>query len=102
MRIDGDSTGNEGSPIHVTRRPTIRPVPGSADAHLEGGPGSVPAPFQGSDDGIVLTPEDNGIYVITLTAEDGDGGRATATRTIAVRNVRPTAYASPTHGRPRR
>ena len=37
-----------------------------------------------------FTPDDNGSYVVTLTATDDDGGVGTDTKTIAVTNVAPT------------
>lgn len=38
-----------------------------------------------------FTPDDNGIYVVKLTVTDKDGGAGTATSTINVINVAPTA-----------
>src|SRR5206468_11286199 len=37
-----------------------------------------------------FTPDDNGTYVVTLTATDPDGGTGTATATVNVTNVAPT------------
>lgn len=37
-----------------------------------------------------LTPDDNGSYVVTLTVTDDDGGRGSASSTIAVTNAPPT------------
>jgi Ca2+-binding RTX toxin-like protein len=38
-----------------------------------------------------FTPDDNGIYVVTLVVDDGDGGDTTTTQTIIVLNVAPAA-----------
>jgi hypothetical protein len=45
----------------------------------------------GSGDSFNFTPDDNGSYVVTLTATDKDGGNSSVTGTIAVTNVAPTA-----------
>jgi PKD repeat protein len=45
----------------------------------------------GSGAAFAFTPNDNGTYVVTLTATDKDGGVGTASQTIAVTNVDPTA-----------
>src|SRR5262249_8718687 len=37
-----------------------------------------------------FTPDDNGTYVVTLTATDKDGGAGKSSRTILVDNVTPT------------
>ncbi|WP_406696632.1 YDG domain-containing protein [Singulisphaera sp. Ch08] len=44
-----------------------------------------------------FTPTDDGSYLVTLTVGDGDGGSATATKSITVNNVAPTGtYNAPT------
>ena len=40
---------------------------------------------------FVFTPPDNGSFVIGLTVRDDDGGIATASKTLSVQNVAPTA-----------
>jgi hypothetical protein len=45
----------------------------------------------GSGASFAFTPDDDGTYVVTLTAPDKDGGTGTANATIAVTNVAPTA-----------
>lgn len=70
--------------------------PGSADTHKariiwgDGTPDSffdvfVDIPIEGSH-----TYADNGVYTVTLTVEDDDGGTATITTTVTVQNVAPT------------
>src|SRR5205807_5886550 len=50
---------------------------------------------------FTLTPDDNGTYVVTLSATDKDGGVGTATQTITGTNVAPTAsLAGPSDGVP--
>jgi uncharacterized delta-60 repeat protein len=48
----------------------------------------------GAGGSCTFTPNDNGTYVVTLSATDKDGGVGTATDTIAVANVAPTATMS--------
>jgi hypothetical protein len=44
-----------------------------------------------------FTPDDDGVYVVSLAVTDRDGGTGTATATIAVQNVAPTAtFVAPT------
>jgi peptidoglycan/xylan/chitin deacetylase (PgdA/CDA1 family) len=45
----------------------------------------------GTGSSYSLTPADNGTYVVTLTASDGQGGVTTDRKTIDVTNVAPTA-----------
>jgi hypothetical protein len=53
----------------------------------------------GSAAAISFTPDDNGTYVVTLTATDKDGGVGTTSITITVDNVAPMAGVSgPTDG----
>ncbi len=48
-------------------------------------------PFAGgSGASFTFTPNDNGTYVVTLSATDKDGGVGTTTDTVAVANVAPT------------
>ena len=44
--------------------------------------------------GFSFTPDDNGTYLVSLTATDKDGGGATTTKTITVTNVAPTTSAA--------
>ena len=44
----------------------------------------------GTAPSLGFTPDDDGTYVVTLTATDDDGGAGTDTKTIAVTNVAPT------------
>jgi len=49
-------------------------------------------PFaSGSGASFSFTPDDNGTYVVNLSATDKDGGTGTDSKTISVTNVRPTA-----------
>jgi Ca2+-binding RTX toxin-like protein len=48
----------------------------------------------GSGTNFGFTPDDNGTYVVTLSATDKDGGTGTATATIPVFNVAPAASLS--------
>ena len=54
--------------------------------------GSVPSEFwpTGGETDFTFTPDDNGTYVVSLTATDDDGGVGTAQTTINVVNVAPT------------
>lgn len=53
----------------------------------------------GSGANFSFTPDDNGAYVVSLTATDKDGGSATTSQGITVSNVPPTAGMSgPTSG----
>jgi hypothetical protein len=45
----------------------------------------------GAGAAFTFTPNDNGSYVVTLTATDKDGGAASTSRTITATNVAPTA-----------
>src|SRR5439155_22173072 len=45
----------------------------------------------GSAATLSFTPDDNATYVVTLTVTDKDGGVGTASKTVAVTNVNPTA-----------
>ena len=50
------------------------------------------SPFaSGSGASFAFTPDDNGSYVVTLSATDKDGGLGTTTKTITATNVAPTA-----------
>lgn len=84
----GDSP--EGSAIHVTSEVTDV---GVADAHTVAWSvtknGSAYA--AGSGVAFTFTPDDNGTYVITLTATDDDGGAGSSSSTVAVTNVAPSA-----------
>ncbi len=59
-------------------------------------------PFaSGSGAGLAFTPDDNGTYVVTLSATDKDNGTGTTTATITVFNVPPAAsLAGPADGVP--
>jgi hypothetical protein len=46
----------------------------------------------GTTPNLIFTPDDNGTYVVTLTATDKDGGAGIATQVIDVTNVPPTAH----------
>src|SRR6185369_16797816 len=45
----------------------------------------------GTGTSFSFTPNDNGTYIVTLTATDKDGGVGTTSRTITGPNVAPTA-----------
>ena len=57
-------------------------------------------PFaQGTGSDIAFTPDDNGVFEVTLTASDEDGGSASVTQTVNVSNVSPQAIITgPTQG----
>jgi hypothetical protein len=46
----------------------------------------------GTTPNLTFTPDDNGTYVVTLTATDKDGGAGVATQVIDVTDVPPTAH----------
>jgi len=48
----------------------------------------------GTGVGFTFTPNDNGEYIATVVADDGDGGIAMDSKTIAVTNVNPTVAIS--------
>jgi len=58
---------------------------GEAPIDIPGGPG---VPTQGSLDGSHVYA-DNGVYTVTITISDDDGGTTVATLTVTVRNVAP-------------
>ena len=66
--------------------------PGTLDTHTLGWSVTKDGnPYaSGSGTTFDFTPDDNGTYVVTLTATDDDGGVGTATETIEVANVAPT------------
>jgi hypothetical protein len=47
----------------------------------------------GSASGFTFTPDDNGTYIVSLSATDKDGGTGSASKTITVTNVAPTVQA---------
>ncbi len=81
-----DQTANEGDTVNLAGSFTD---PGTADTHtIEWNFGDGSAPVGGS-----LTPShayaDNGVYTVTLTVTDKDGGVGTDTLTVTVGNVAP-------------
>jgi hypothetical protein len=52
----------------------------------------------GAGDSLDFTPPDNGLYVVTLSATDKDGGVGTAVQNITVANVPPTVILPPSIG----
>jgi hypothetical protein len=49
----------------------------------------------GTEASFGFTPDDNGTYVVSLTATDKDGGAGSDSKTILVENLAPTAGVSP-------
>src|SRR5262249_19669816 len=49
----------------------------------------------GSGRNFTFTPVDNGVYTVTLTVTDKDGGVGTDTAVVTVNNVPPSVYAGP-------
>ena len=87
------ATGTEGTPITLAGSATDpSPVDTAAGLPLTWSVTKNGAAFAtGTGPGFTFTPDDNGSYVVTLTATDKDGGVGTTTDTIAVANVPPTA-----------
>ncbi len=87
-----DDRAAEGALIHLTGTATD---PGSIDAESLTFTWSVTKnndPYQsGSGSDIQFTPDDNGLFVVTLQATDKDGEIGTVSRTITILDVAPIA-----------
>lgn len=86
------ATSPEGSPVSFSA-PAVDP------SHVDTAAGLVEswtvtrngAPFASGTGGqVAFTPDDNGIYVVSVSAADKDGGAGTASATIVVLNVAPS------------
>ena len=86
------ATSAEGTPITLSASATDpSPADTAAGLPLSWAVTKNGAAFTtGSGTGLTFTPDDNGTYVVTLTATDKDGGVGTTTDTVAVTNVAPT------------
>ncbi|MEX1157348.1 MAG: Ig-like domain-containing protein [Thermomicrobiales bacterium] len=86
--VGAPATSSEGTPIALS---SFVSDPGTADTHtsvwdvLKNG-----SPFDsGSGAAFTFTPDDDGVYAVTLTVTDNDGGVGSAAATITVENVAP-------------
>ncbi len=103
VRLNGPTTGNEGSAVNLT---AVATDPSSADTAkgftyswtVKSGTTVVKS---GTTAAISFTPPDNGSFVVSVTAKDKDGGVSPAvSQTILVANVPPTAkLTGPTTGK---
>ncbi|WP_416350892.1 PKD domain-containing protein [Rivularia sp. UHCC 0363] len=83
--ITGDTVINEGDTANYTATVTD---PGDDKLTYSWNFGDGSTPKTGENVSHIFT--DDGIYTVTLTVEDGDGGIATETITVTVNNVAPT------------
>ncbi|MBC8351233.1 MAG: hypothetical protein H8E66_04565 [Planctomycetes bacterium] len=93
--ITGGVGGPEGTAITLTGSATDPAAPYDTIISLDwsvtkGGT----AYAAGSGPSFSFTPDDNGNYVVTLTAADEDGGSGSASTSLAVTNVAPSLTAS--------
>jgi uncharacterized delta-60 repeat protein len=88
------TTGTEGTAISFTAGSSITdpsPVDTAAGFTTTWNVTKNGSPFAaGSGAAISFTPDDNGTYILTLSATDKDGGAGSASSTINVANVAPT------------
>ena len=84
---------------HSPQRPPIRRAI-TTSCHSTGRSPRNTTPFaSGSGAEISFTPDDDGVFEITLTAADEDGGSADVSHTVTISNVSPTAnITGPTSG----
>ncbi len=90
-----DRVVNEGQPVNLA---ASFADPGATDTqtiawHVEAGNGQVIA--DGASATFSFTPVDDGIYTVTLTVTDDDGGVGTGTLIVTANNVAPQANAGP-------
>ena len=85
------ASGQEGSPVNVigwATDPSAADLASMTYAWTVTNNGSTIA--SGSGPNISFLPDDNGLYDVTLTATDKDGGQDTATEPVNVDNLPPT------------
>jgi len=87
-------TAGEGQPVALHGNFTD---PGTADTHtffwhVVSSNGQVVA--DGTAQNFGFTPQDNGVYTVTFTVTDNDGGVGSDTATVTVLNEAPTAALS--------
>ena len=91
VAVDGPRNGEEGTAVTFTA--TGSDPAGAADpltyAWTVTAGGAVVE--TGTGESFTFTPADDGEYAVAVTADDGDGGTATDSLTLAVANVAPTA-----------
>jgi len=96
--IDSPTSGLEGTPIPLVGNATDRDASDvfqyQWDVTKDGSPFA-----SGTGSAFEFTPDDNGAYLAVLGVDDGNGGSATATHSVSVDNVAPTAsLTGPTAG----
>ncbi len=95
--VTGDTTGFEGTAINLTASSTdpanMPTTPTDNDSVMYTWSVTRNGNFYSSGAGTsyTLTPNNEGTYVVTLTAADEDGGVQSTTHTVVVANVAPTA-----------
>jgi uncharacterized delta-60 repeat protein len=94
VNAGADQTVNEGAPVNLSGAFTD---PGSDtwtfNWHVVSSNGQVVA--DGSGQSFSFTPNDNGIYTVTFSVTDDDGGVGSDQVVVTVNNVPPTADAGP-------
>ena len=91
LMISGPTSANEGSSITLTASATDPAGLNDPLTYSWNITRNSSAYLQISGASITFAVPDNGSYVATVTVDDGDGGVANQSRTIAVANVAPTA-----------
>src|SRR5206468_298449 len=92
--LGAPTTSPEGTAISLS---SLVSDPGSADTHSLSWSVSKNGSAFASGTGVAFgfTPDDNGSYVVTLTATDDDGGVGSVAKTITVTNLPPAVNAGP-------
>jgi hypothetical protein len=95
VHAGGDVTVNEGTTLTLTSTVSDPGVNDTFtyDWHVVSSNGQVVN--DGSGRNFTFTPVDNGVYTVTLTVTDKDGGVGTDTAVVTVNNVAPSVNAGP-------